>query len=118
MPVDYPEFDLADKEKINRVVHEVRPDCVINAAAYTAVDKAETESETARIINVDGVRVLAEAISSINGRLVHVSTDFVFDGRQGCPYESDDQCHPLGIYGLTENKGTGFMLLISKFFSR
>jgi dTDP-4-dehydrorhamnose reductase len=103
--VDYPEIDLSDGHSVDRLVSEIRPDWVINAAAYTAVDKAESEPEKAQAVNVDGVRTLALAISRIQGRLVHISTDFVFDGEHGCAYEPDAPCSPLGVYGRTKREG-------------
>jgi dTDP-4-dehydrorhamnose reductase len=103
--MDYPQVDLGDQANISNVIDTIKPDYVINAAAYTAVDKAETEPETAKRINAYGVEILAKAIAAINGSLVHVSTDFVFDGDHGCPYEPEDACTPLGIYGLTKFQG-------------
>ena len=84
--VDFPEVDLCDSASVYRIVKETAPDYVINAAAYTAVDLAESESEKAALINSGGVRHLAQAVKEQGGRLVHISTDFIFDGQKGNPY--------------------------------
>lgn len=103
--LDYPEVDLCDKESIYRCIKKVSPDWVINAAAYTAVDLAETEQEKAWDINCKGVRHLASAVKEEGGRLVQISTDFVFDGKKGSPYLPDDATNPESIYGKTKLEG-------------
>ena len=103
--LDYPQIDLGDPDALHRLVSRVQPDWVINAAAYTAVDKAETEPDKARAINVEGVRALTQSLALIHSRLVHISTDFVFNGEQGCAYAPDAPCSPLGVYGRTKREG-------------
>ena len=99
------ELDLADTAAIRALVDEVRPDVLINAAAYTAVDKAESEPELARQVNADAVSAMAHALGHTGGRLVHVSTDFVFDGTGSAPYRSDDLRNPLSVYGASKAAG-------------
>lgn len=99
------ELDLSCVEAIDRYLDAQRPDCIINAAAYTAVDKAELESELATAINHDAVRALATYSQEHRCRLVQVSTDFVFNGEQGKPYAIDAPCEPLGVYGNTKHDG-------------
>ncbi|MDD2285771.1 MAG: dTDP-4-dehydrorhamnose reductase [Desulfoplanes sp.] len=105
VPLDYPEIDLSDGMHVDRLVSEIQPDWVINAAAYTAVDKAESELEKARAVNGAGVGSLASSVARIEGRLVQISTDFVFDGEHGGAYPPDAECSPLGVYGQTKREG-------------
>jgi dTDP-4-dehydrorhamnose reductase len=99
------EFDLLDAAKVRATVEETRPDLVINAAAYTAVDKAESDAETAEAVNGTAAGRLAEAARSVGARLAHVSTDFVFDGRSADPIPPDAPPAPLGVYGATKLSG-------------
>ena len=99
------ELDLAETAAIRALVDEVRPDVLINAAAYTAVDKAESESELARLVNADAVSAMADAVAKTGGRLVQVSTDFVFDGTNSAPYRPDAPRNPLSVYGATKAAG-------------
>lgn len=103
--LDLPELDVADGEQVAEAVRAARPELVINAAAFTAVDKAEGEKETAYAVNEAGARNLARAARRLGARLVHTSTDFVFDGRQGRPYRPDDRPNPLGVYGASKLAG-------------
>jgi dTDP-4-dehydrorhamnose reductase len=98
-------LDLADAVAISEAVAHHRPDLIINAAAYTAVDRAESEEETARLINAAAVGALARAAGKIGARLIHVSTDFVFDGTSGRPYRPSDPTGPIGAYGRTKLEG-------------
>lgn len=98
-------MDLTKKEDIVRCFSEVQPDLVINAGAYTAVDKAEEDFELAKLINTEAPGMLASLCAGSNVRLIHVSTDFVFDGKKRDPYEPEDLTNPLGIYGLTKREG-------------
>jgi dTDP-4-dehydrorhamnose reductase len=99
------ELDITRQDDVSRCVADFRPNVVINAAAYTAVDRAETEQETAARINVDGAANLARAAAAANARLIHISTDFVFDGQRSSPYRPDDEPAPLCVYGATKLAG-------------
>jgi dTDP-4-dehydrorhamnose reductase len=90
---------------VQRAIAAHGPAVIINAAAYTAVDRAETEIDAARRVNALGPRHLARAAAAAGARLVHISTDFVFDGRAGVPYAPDAPTSPLGVYGLTKLEG-------------
>jgi len=103
--LDYPDVDLSDSDGLRELVRSVKPDIIINAAAYTNVDKAESEPEKARAINATGPGVLAEEARKINSVLVHYSTDYVFDGTKGSPYVETDQPNPLSVYGQTKLEG-------------
>ncbi len=103
--LDYPDVDLSDSVSLRELVRSVKPDLIINAAAYTNVDKAESEPEKARAINALGPGVLAEEAKKINAVLVHYSTDYVFDGTKGSPYVETDQANPLNVYGQTKLEG-------------
>jgi len=103
--LDYPDLDLSDSAGLRELVRSVKPDIIINAAAYTNVDKAESEPEKARAINATGPGVLAEEAKKINAVMVHYSTDYVFDGTKGSPYVETDQPNPLNVYGQTKLEG-------------
>ena len=104
-PRDIPDLDIVDASAVLRVCHESLPDVVINAAAYTAVDKAESEPGLAHAINVEGVRNLATASADVGAGLIHVSTDFVFDGTSSTPYRPGDEPSPVSVYGKTKREG-------------
>lgn len=99
------ELDLLRPEGIAAVIENHRPDQVINCAAYTAVDRAESEPQAAFTINRDAPAALAAAVSATGGRLLQVSTDFVFDGKQSRPYTEEDVPAPLGVYGQSKRAG-------------
>jgi dTDP-4-dehydrorhamnose reductase len=99
------ELDLSDAAACEQAVYTIRPDWVLNAGAYTAVDKAESEPELAHAINADAPRAFARALNNTGGRLLQVSTDFVFSGNQGKPYTPNAQIEPLGVYGRTKAAG-------------
>ena len=103
--LDYPDVDLSDSKSLRELVRSVKPDVIVNAAAYTNVDKAESEPEKARAINATGPGVLAEEAKKTNAVLVHYSTDYVFDGTKGSPYVETDAPNPLSIYGHTKLEG-------------
>jgi dTDP-4-dehydrorhamnose reductase len=90
---------------IRETVRQVRPDVIVNAAAYTAVDKAESDADTARAVNAEAPGVLAEAASAVGAWLVHYSTDYVFDGSGSKPWEEADPTGPLSVYGRTKLEG-------------
>ena len=97
--------DITDKESLQQLFYTVKPDFCVNAAAYTAVDKAESEPQKAYAVNVEGARNLAEICSDFNTTLIHISTDFVFDGKKKTPYLETDEPNPQGVYGLTKLQG-------------
>ena len=98
-------IDLTDPDSVRDTVREVQPNWIINAAAYTAVDKAEEEEDHALLINGQAPGVLAELAKELNAALVHYSTDFVFDGKARVPYREDDPANPLNAYGRTKLAG-------------
>jgi dTDP-4-dehydrorhamnose reductase len=99
------DLDIASKVAVFKAVRHHVPEVIINAAAHTAVDRAETEPELATQINTEAPRHLAQAARAVGARLLHLSTDFVFDGRASRPYRPDDPTHPLSVYGLTKRDG-------------
>jgi dTDP-4-dehydrorhamnose reductase len=99
------ELDLARPDDIRRAVAETRPDLIINAAAYTAVDQAEKEESLARAVNADAPGVIAEEGKKIGAFIIHYSTDYVFDGSKRSPYIEDDPTNPLSAYGRTKLAG-------------
>lgn len=105
------ELDLGDSARVSQVLAELAPNFVINAAAYTAVDRAETEPEQAYAANRDAPAHLADECAARGIRLLHVSTDFVFDGRSGQPYTVGAQTHPLGVYGASKLAGEAAVLV-------
>jgi dTDP-4-dehydrorhamnose reductase len=103
--VDYPEIDLADGASIRQWVRDTAPQVIVNAAAYTAVDKAETETDFCQKINGVAPGILAEEAKRLGALLVHYSTDYVFDGVKTEPYVEDDPPNPLGVYGRSKLAG-------------
>jgi len=102
---DHPTLDLAKPDQIRAIIHEVRPTLIVNAAAYTAVDKAEEERDLAMAINAHGPALLAEEARKLGAAMVHYSTDYVFDGTKGEPYSEDDEPRPLNVYGQSKLAG-------------
>lgn len=98
-------LDLADADSIRKTVREFRPTLIVNAAAYTAVDRAETEAGLAMAVNGIAPGVLAEEAKRLNATLVHYSTDYVFDGRKSTAYIETDTPNPLNVYGMTKLAG-------------
>lgn len=103
--VDYAECDLANAAAISALVRSARPDVIINPAAYTAVDKAESEPQLAHAINAVAPGILGEEAARLGAWVVHYSTDYVFDGAKGGAYTEDDLTNPLGVYGRTKRDG-------------
>ena len=101
------QLDLCNKSNIESVLTAECPDLIINCAAYTAVDKCEQEKDLCRLINAEGALLLAQGAELIGARLIHISTDYVFDGRKTIPeaYIEDDAVHPLSEYGRTKLAG-------------
>jgi dTDP-4-dehydrorhamnose reductase len=103
--LDYPEIDLTDSQGLRRIVQDVKPTLIVNAAAYTAVDKAETDLERCRAINAIGPGVLAEEAAKLGARMVHYSTDYVYPGDGTEPWTEGSPTGPLNAYGLTKLEG-------------
>ena len=103
--VDQQEMDLTDPDSIRRVIRQVRPSLIVNAAAYTAVDKAESEPDQAMAVNGVAPAIMAEEAKRLNAAIVHYSTDYVFDGSKKDPYNEDDVPKPLNVYGQTKLAG-------------
>ena len=99
------ELDLTNSEKIGQLIREIHPNYLINASAYTAVDKAETEPDLAYSINATAPKIMAEAAEKIQAKFLHISTDYVFDGRKNTPYLETDLTNPLGVYGQSKLRG-------------
>ena len=103
--LNHADADIADRDAVARAVRQQRPEIIINAAAYTAVDKAESEIERAFAINEAGPRHLAAAAREAGALLVHYSTDYVFAGRKAAPYVEDDPIAPTSVYGRSKEAG-------------
>lgn len=103
--VGHAELDLRDDVKLRALIRESRPALIVNAAAYTAVDQAESDAENARLVNAEAPRVMAESAREMNALLVHYSTDYVFDGTASTPYTEASATRPLGVYGATKLAG-------------
>jgi dTDP-4-dehydrorhamnose reductase len=105
LALDRRKLDLTNFESIRRVIRHFQPQVIINAAAYTAVDRAESDEAAARAVNSQAPRVMAEEAKSIGAALVHYSTDYVFDGLKTDPYKEDDPTNPINVYGKTKLAG-------------
>ncbi|MYE24929.1 MAG: dTDP-4-dehydrorhamnose reductase [Gammaproteobacteria bacterium] len=99
------DLDITDAAAVARTVERIQPQAVVNCAAYTAVDRAENDEKTAHAVNVEAVANLAAACANFSAALVHLSTDYVFDGKSSAPYREDDPTGPLGVYGRTKELG-------------
>ena len=99
------ELDITNEYSIKEVFSLIKPNYCINAAAYTAVDKAEAETEKATLVNVTGAKKLAKLCNEFATTLIHVSTDFVFDGLKDSPYTEEEATNPQGVYGKTKREG-------------
>lgn len=102
---DIENLDITNFEQVNDVLSEIKPSVVIHCAAYTNVDKAEEDIETAKLINVIGTENIAKASANINATMIYISTDYVFDGSKEEPYLPTDKANPLNNYGLTKFEG-------------
>lgn len=105
LAVDRDELDITDQSAVKNAVENFRPDVIINAAAHTAVDRAETEIELSEAINVKGPQYLAEAAKNVGAAILHISTDYVFDGQREGKYKETDATDPQGVYGKTKLEG-------------
>ena len=102
---DLPELDISDTDSVNSLIINHHINAVINCAAYTSVDKAEENIEIAERVNSLGVANLVNALDKVNGKLIHISTDYVFDGNNSQPYKESDKVCPIGVYGKTKREG-------------
>lgn len=102
---DVAELDITDADAVDRVIASEKVDVIVNCAAYTNVDKAEEDEQTADLINHRAVAILASAAAKYGATLIHISTDYVFDGRNCVPYKEDDATSPTGAYGRTKLAG-------------
>jgi dTDP-4-dehydrorhamnose reductase len=99
------ELDLTQKDTLAKTIRELKPGIIVNASAYTAVDRAESEPELARAVNAIAPGVMAEEARTLNIPLIHISTDYVFDGEKNTPYTEDDGTNPLNVYGRSKLEG-------------
>src|SRR5436309_2364983 len=99
------QLDLSNPADIRRTIREARPQLIVNAAAYTAVDQAETDETTARAVNAEAPGIMAEEAKKIGAALIHYSTDYVFDGTKKAPYDESDPVNPINTYGKTKLTG-------------
>ena len=99
------DLNILDKKKLSEKIKSYKPDWVINAAAYTNVDDAETNKELALKVNRDGPKFISEILSDLGGNLLHISTDFVFDGFSSVPYKPNDKTNPISVYGNSKLLG-------------
>jgi dTDP-4-dehydrorhamnose reductase len=97
--------NLEDNQQIKNIIQQIKPDLIVNSAAYTAVDKAESEPQLAEQINAIAPKIMAEESEKINSKLIHISTDYVFNGEKNQPYLETDKTNPLGVYGQTKLAG-------------
>ena len=103
--LDRKQMDLADLAQVRNVIRQVKPDLIVNPAAYTAVDKAESELELAMRINAEAPAVMAEEARKLGAAMIHYSTDYVFDGLKTTPYAESDPTCPISVYGATKLAG-------------
>jgi dTDP-4-dehydrorhamnose reductase len=103
--LDRHQLDLSNPGDIRRAIREIRPHLIVNAAAYTAVDKAESDRPMARTLNADAPALMAQEAKKLGAGLVHYSTDYIFDGAKNDPYVEDDPPNPLNVYGETKLEG-------------
>src|SRR5712664_3510072 len=103
--LDREQLDLSKPDDIRRATREIRPQLIVNAAAYTAVDLAETDETTARAVNGEAPGVMAKEAKKIGAAMVHYSTDYVFDGSKKTPYDETDSANPINVYGKTKFAG-------------
>ena len=99
------QLDVCQPDSIRHILHHLQPDLIVNAAAYTAVDRAETEAELATAINATAPTIMAQTAEAIGAQFIHISTDYVFDGTHHRPYLEDHPTAPLGAYGQSKLKG-------------
>ena len=105
LSLDFPEIDLTQADSVRKLIEDRRPQLIVNATAYTAVDRAESEPELALAVNAQAPGILAQAAQTVQAALIHYSTDYVFDGRKGSAYVETDPARPLGVYGSSKLAG-------------
>lgn len=103
--VDIEDFDITDSLQVSQYLQNYQPDAVIHCAAYTAVDKAESDKEKCAAINIEGTRNIAKACRRLNAKLIYISTDYVFDGSGSEPHKEDEETAPINYYGYTKEQG-------------
>lgn len=103
--IDVADLDVTDRAATRTYIEKLGPEAIVHCAAYTAVDRAESEPERCRAVNALGTRYLAEAAKNIDAKFLYISTDYIFDGTLNRPYESDDAPNPLSVYGRTKLEG-------------
>jgi len=103
------EVNITESEQVRHLAESIKPDVIINSAAYTAVDKAEQERDNAFAVNADGAKFVAEACQQVGARLIHISTDYVFDGLLGRPLKEDDPVNPVSVYGKSKLAGENYI---------
>lgn len=111
--LDRTQMDLTQPDAIRKVVRDLRPDIIVNAAGYTAVDKAEQEPELAMLVNATAPGVMAEEAKRLNALLVHYSTDYVFDGTLGQAYTEEDAPNPVNLYGKSKLEGERAIIAVN-----
>ncbi len=112
--VDIGEFDLTSAQDCVRVVGKFKPEVIVNAAAYTDVDGCETNRDACFAVNAEGVRNIALACKENQTKIVHYSTDYVFDGTKREPYVEDDPCRPINVYGESKRRGEEFLVELAE----
>jgi dTDP-4-dehydrorhamnose reductase len=105
IPYDIEEWDITDRDAGERTINEIRPDIILNLAAYTNVDDCEDCLDLADQVNAEGAGIIASLCKAHNIKFVHISTDYVFDGEKDTPYREDDPTNPASVYGLTKLSG-------------
>jgi dTDP-4-dehydrorhamnose reductase len=116
-PVSREQFDITEEQAVYAYMEEIKPDIILHCAAYTNVDGAESDKETAYKVNALGTKYLAQAAEKLDAKMLYISTDYVFDGTASEPYEVDHPTSPLGVYGETKLEGEKFVQEhVEKFF--
>ncbi|MDR2774439.1 MAG: dTDP-4-dehydrorhamnose reductase [Tannerella sp.] len=111
---DVDTLDILDKSSVGSVIESLRIGVVVNCAAYTAVDRAEDDADTCMQVNCEAVRNIGEIAASTGAKVIHVSTDYVFDGKNTCPYREDDAVNPLSVYGKSKLAGERALLSVCR----
>ncbi|MBU1205851.1 MAG: dTDP-4-dehydrorhamnose reductase [Proteobacteria bacterium] len=106
---DIEDLDITDQHRVQKEIEILRPQVVVNAAAYTDVDGCESNKELAFAVNADGARNIAAGCAAINARMIHLSTDYVFDGTSSAPYREEDPPHPLNVHGSSKLLGEHYV---------